>query len=69
MVSFFMQLIVIFLLKTKVLKGVKFSAFAMFYVICIYLSLVKWLYKIFSILLSGDVEINSGPRRSTDETF
>ena len=35
----------------------------------IYLSLVKWLYKIFSILLSGDVEINPGPRRSTDEAF
>ena len=30
---------------------------------------VKWLYKIFLILLSGDVEINPEPRRSTDETF
>ena len=68
MVSFFMLLIV-FLLKPKVLKGEKFSAFAMFYVICIYLLPVKWLYKIFLILLSGDVEINPGPRRSTDETF
>ena len=65
MVSFFMLLIVFFLLKPKVPKGVKFSAFAMFYVICIYLLSVKWLYKIFLILLSvsGDVEINPGPRR------
>ena len=30
---------------------------------------IKWLYKIFLILLSVDVEINQGPRRSTDETF
>ena len=65
MVSFIMLLIVFFLLKPKVPKGVEFSAFAMFYVICIYLLSVKWLYKIFLILLSvsGDVEINPGPRR------
>ena len=69
MVSFFMLLIVFFLLKPKVPKGVKFSAFAMLYVVCIYLLSVKWLYKIFLILLSGDVEINPGPRRNTDETF
>ena len=50
-------------------KGVKFSAFAMFYVICIYLLSVKWLHKIFLILLSDDVEINPGPRRNTYETF
>ena len=41
MVSFFMLLIVFFLLKPKVPKGVKFSAFAMFYVVCIYLLSVK----------------------------
>ena len=41
----------------------------MFYVVCIYLLSVKWLYKIFLILLSGDVEINPGPRRNTDKTF
>ena len=69
MVSFFMLLIVFFLLKPKVPKGVKFSAFAMLYVVCIYLLSVKWLYKIFLILLSGDVEIHAGPRRNTDETF
>ena len=50
-------------------KWVKFSALAMLYVVCIYLLSVKWLYKIFLILLSGDVEINPGPRRNTDETF
>ena len=57
MVSFFMLLIVFFLLKPKVPKGVKFSACAMLYVACIYLLSVKWLCKIFLILLSGDVEI------------
>ena len=41
----------------------------MFYVVCIYLVSVKWLYKIFLILLSGDVEINPRQRRNTDETF
>ena len=56
MVSIFVLLVVIFLLKPKVLKWVKFSAFAMFYVICIYLLLVKWLYKIFLIWLSVDVD-------------
>ena len=50
-------------------KGVKLSAFAMFYVIYIYIFSVKWLYKIFLMLLSGDVEIHAGPRRNTDETF
>ena len=64
-----MLFIVFFLVKFRVLKWVKFSAFAMFSVICIYLLSVKWLYKIFLILLSGDVEINPGPRRNTDETF
>ena len=50
-------------------KEVKFSAFAMFYVVCIYLLSVKWLYKVFLILLSRDIEINPGPRRNTDENF
>ena len=68
-VSFFMLLLVFFLLKPKVPKGVKFSDFAMFYVICIFLLSFKWLYKIFLTLLSGDAEINLGPRRNTDETF
>ena len=66
MASFFMLLIVFFLLKLKVPEGVKFSAFALFYVVCIYLLLVKCLYKTFLILLSGDVEINPGARRNTD---
>ena len=69
MVSFFMLLIIFFLLKPKMPKGVTFSAFVMFYVICLYLLSVKWIYKIFLILLSGDVDINPGPRRNTDETF
>ena len=41
----------------------------MFYVICKYLLSVKSLYKIFLILLSGDVEIITEPRCSNDETF
>ena len=69
MVLFFMLLIVFFLLLTKVPHGVKFSAFGMFYVIYIHLLSAKWQYRIFLILWSGDVEINPGPRRSTDETF
>ena len=69
MVLFFMLLIIYFLLKPKVPKGVKFSAFSMFYVIYIYLLTVKLLHRVFLILLSGDVEINPGPRRNTDETF
>ena len=66
MVSFFMLLIVFFLLKPKVLKGVKFSAFAMLYVACIYLLFDKWLYKMFLILPSGDAESNPEPRHNTD---
>ena len=64
-----MELIVFLLLKSKGPKGIKFFAFAIFYVICIYMLSVKWLYKIFLILRSGNVEINPGPRRNTDETF
>ena len=64
-----MLLIVFFLSKLKVPKRVKFSAFAMFHVISIYLLSVKWIYKIFSLLLSGDVELNPGPKPNTDETF
>ena len=41
----------------------------MFHVISIYLLSVKWTYKIFSLLLSGDVELNPGPKPNTDETF
>ena len=69
MVSLFYAVHYLFLLKSKVPNWVKFSAFAMFYVICIYFLSVKWLYKIFLILLSGEVEINAGPRRNTDKTF
>ena len=64
-----MLLIVFFVLKPKVPKGVKFSDFAMFYVVCIYLLSVRWLYEVFLISQSGDVEINTEPRRNTDETF
>ena len=69
MVSVLMLLIFFFLLRPEVPKGVKFSAFAMFCVTCMHLWTVKWLYRIFLVLLSGNVEINPGPRRSTDETF
>ena len=43
--------------KGQSTERVKFSAFAMFYVICIYLLSVKWLYKIFLILLSGMLKL------------
>ena len=62
-------LLFFFLLKPKVPKGVKLSAFAIFFVICIYLLSVKWLYEIFLILFIGDIEINPGSRRNNDETF
>ena len=38
-------------------------------VTCIHLWTAKWLYIIFLVLLNGDVEINLGPRCSTDGTF
>ena len=69
MVSFFMLSIIFFLLKPEAPKGVTFSTFTMLYVVCICLLSVEWLHKMFLILLSGDVEFNPGPRRSTSETF
>ena len=69
MVPFFMLFIIFFLLKAKVPKRVKAASFAMFCFACMHLWTIKWLYSMFLILLSGDVEINPGARRSTDETF
>ena len=64
-----MLFIVFFLLKAKMPKGDKFPVFVMFCVTCMYLWTIKWLYSIFLILLSGDVEINPGTRCSIEETF
>ena len=36
-------------------KGVKYPAFAMFYIICIHLLSVKWLYRIYLILLKAEI--------------
>ena len=69
MVSYFMVLIAFLYLMPKVLKGVNFSAFVTFYVTCMHLRTVKFLYSIFLIVLNGYLEIKQGPRRSTDETF
>ena len=45
------------------------SAFALFFVTCIHLWTINWLYSPFLILLSGDVEINPGPRHNCGEFF
>ena len=63
-VSLIMLLAALIYLKPKVL-----SAFALFFVTCIHLWTVNWLYSPFLILLSGDVEINPGPRHNSGEFF
>ena len=63
-VSLIMLLAALIYLKPKVL-----SAFGVFFVTCIHLWTVNWLYSPFLILLSGDVEINPGPRHNSGEFF
>ena len=45
------------------------SAFALFFVTCIHLWTDNWLHSPLLILLSGDVEINPGPRHNSGESF
>ena len=68
-VSLIMLLAALIYLKPKVYNVATFSAFALFFVTCIDLWTVNWLYSPFLILLSGDVEINPGPRHNSGEFF
>ena len=68
-VSLFMLLAALIYLKPKVHNVATISAFAIFFATCIHLWQVNWLYKPFLILLSGDVEINPGPRHNSGESF
>ena len=45
------------------------SVFVLFFVTCIHLWTVNWLYSPLLILLGGDVEINPGPRHNSGESF
>ena len=66
-VSLFMLLAALIYLKPKVHNVATISAFAIFF--AIHLWQVNWLYKSFLILLSGDAEINPGPRHNSGESF
>ena len=68
-VSLFMLLAVLFHLKPKVHNVATISAFTLFFVTCIHLWTVNWLYGSVFILLNGDVEINPGPRHNSSESF
>lgn len=59
----------LFSFKGQNAKRGKFSAFVMFCVTCMHLLTIKWLYSIFLLLLSSDVEINPGTRCSIEQTF
>ena len=68
-VSLIMLLAALIYLKPKVHDVATISAFALFFVTCIHLWTVNWLYSPLLILLSGDVEINPGPRHNSGEFF
>ena len=68
-VSLFMLLAALIYLKAKVHNVATISAFALFFVACIHLWTVNWLYSPFLILPSGDVEINPGFRHNSGESF
>ena len=68
-VSLIMLLAALIYLKPKVHNVATISAFTLFFVTCIHLWTVNWLYSPFLILLSGDVEINPGPRHNSGEFF
>ena len=57
-VSLIMLLAALIYLKPKVHNVATISAFALFFVTCIHLWTVNWLYSPFLILLSVHVEIN-----------
>ena len=68
-VPLIMLLAALIYLKPKVHNVATISAFALFFVTCIHLWTVNWLYSPLLILLSGDVEINPGPRHNSGEFF
>ena len=68
-VSLIMLLAALIYLKSKVHNVATITAFALFFVTCIHLWTVNWLYSPFLILVSGDVEINPGPRHNSGEFF
>ena len=68
-VSLIMLLAALIYLKPKVHNVATISAFALFFVTCIHSWTVNWLDSPFLILLSGDVEINPGPRHNSREFF
>ena len=68
-VSLLMLLAALTYLKLKMHNVATISAFALFFVTCIHLWTVNWLYSLLLILLSGDVEINPGPGYDSGESF
>ena len=68
-VSLFMLLAALIYLKLKVHNVATISAFVLFFATCINLWTVNWLYSPSLILISGDVEINLGPRHNSGEFF
>ena len=68
-VSLFMLLAALIYVKPKMNNVATISAFALFFVICIHLWTVNWVYSPPLILLSGDVEINPGTRNNFEECF
>ena len=68
-VPLIMLLVALIYLKPKVRNVATTSAFALFFVTCIHSWTVNWLDNPSLILLSGDVEINLGPRRNSGEFF
>ena len=68
-VSLIMLLAALIYLKPKMHNVATISAFALFFLTCIHLWTVNWLYSPFLILLRGDVEINSGPRHNSGKFF
>ena len=69
LVSLIMVFAALIYLKSKVHNVATISAFVLFFVTCIHLWTVNWLYSPFLILLSGDVEINPGPRHNSRKFF
>ena len=68
-VSLFMLLAALIYVKPKMNNVATISAFALFFVTCVHLWTVNWVYSPPLILLSGDVEINPGTRYNCGECF
>lgn len=68
-VSFLMLMTILFILKPKMYKAIKALTFALFCITCIKIWAGYWVYGIFLIFLSGDVEYNPKPRRNSNKSF